>query len=189
VCALLSLLVVVLTSCDGSEGPDPTSNAPTNGPVQFPGADIIQRAGMHSAKGEQVLFGATTVVNKGDSTAILSAAELVGEISPSAAEVIEIRVIGLGEAPGTGDLLGASSWPARGYREWWQDAAHVDGAQIKAGEAAELVFVVKVNETGDWYWPKTALDYSVDGTAYSAVTNFGFQVCPPPPGTCSEIEG
>lgn len=142
---------------------------------------------MEARMGQQVVFGAATIVNPSNSSATIKAARLVGDVVPATADVTAIRVVDLGKAPGTGDLLGASRWPARGWSQWWEKAAPVEGAELAAGNAAELIFVVDVNKTGDWLWPQTAIDYEVNGQPYTAVTDFGFQVCPPAPAECRQL--
>lgn len=137
--------------------------------------------------GQRVVFGAATIVNQGHSSATIKSARLVGDIVPSIADITAIRVVALGKAPGTGDLLGASRWPARGWSQWWQRAAPVEGAELAAGDAAELVFVVAVKKTGDWIWPQTAVDYEVNGQPYTAITDFGFQIFPPAPAECRQL--
>jgi hypothetical protein len=145
---------------------------------------------MRAIEGEQVVFGANSVVNKGKVSAVLNDARLLGGTSDDGADVREVRVIDLGEAPGTGDLLGAGKWPDRSWKRWWSTAQPIaGGVELPAGHAAELVFILDIKQTGEWVWPQTALDYEVGDDPYTAITNFGFQVCPPSPAECSQLSG
>ena len=185
---MLLLVLPGLTACDERSGTDPVASAPTNGPVIFQGAKIVQRAGMETDAGRQVLFGALVVENQGDEPATLQSAQLVGEVDSSAASVEEVRVRDLGEAPGGGDIVGATKWPNPEYEELWRTSVPIDDAELEPGHAAALMFIIEVNKTGDWYWPKSSLDYDVAGEQFSALTNFGFQVCPPAPAECSPLD-
>jgi hypothetical protein len=178
--------LIALTGCSGSD-PNAELGAPTNGPVKFSGADVKQRAGMRADVGDRVVFGATTVVNKADTAVTLTAGRLLGDVDADSAEVTDVRVVDLGKAPGTGDLLGAGKWPDSEWKKWWRRARPIEGAELAAGDAAELVFVVTVNKAGDWAWPQTALDYETEAGSYAAITDFGFQVCAPEPAKCSQL--
>jgi hypothetical protein len=153
--------------------------------VSFSNADAIQRAGVYASTGDQVVFGSTTIENTGSEPAELQAGRLVGDVDPADAAIVQVRALDLGPAPGSGDLLGASSWPAPGYRDWWRQATPIDQTRLPAGNAAEIIFLVEVRRTGDWRWEHGAVDYQVGDSKYQAVTNFGFQVCPPKPEACS----
>lgn len=180
--------VGLLASCSSSDADPPTGGAagrPTDGPVTFADTQTVQRAGVYAIGGDHVIFGATTITNTGSSPATLQAAHLVGDIDPADAAVTEVRVVDLGLAPGSGDLLGASKWPDAAQLKWWQQAVPIAGANLPSGNAAEVVFLIKVHDTGDWRWKQSAMDYEIDGHEYATVTNFGFQVCPPKPEECS----
>lgn len=183
---LLGLVVPLVGACSGSGG-ETTDPVATDGPVQFAGADVEQRASMRTGDGQQAVFGATTVENNGTSTVTFSGADLVGDVDSTAATVVEVRVVQLGRAPGTGDLLGAGAWPDPEWATWWDRADALEGAHLAPGAAAEVVFIVSVDRPGDWVWPQTSVDYVVGDSSYRAVTDFGFQVCAPEPAPCSEL--
>ncbi len=178
--ATAAFLLVGGSGADGGK-----TKAPTTGPVTFPGADGVS-VGMRARAGDQVLFGATTVVNNDDTEAHLVEAYLIGDVDSDEASVSDVRVVDLGKAPGRGDLLGASLWPNDGWEDWWKKAEPIDSAILAPGDAAEVIFVIDVKETGEWLWPETALDYTVNRNAYTALARFGHQVCPPEPAECSD---
>jgi len=158
--------------------------------VSFPGSAVHHRAGWVGGSGVQAVYGATVVENHGGSPVRIDAARLVGDVPTDAAGVTDTRVVILGPVPGRGDLVGATAWPLHKpfLRTWWRRAEPAIGATLGPNQAAELVYVVKVNEDGDWYWPQTALDYQVNGIAYTTSTNFGFQVCSKKPRECRAVE-
>lgn len=181
--ASTGLVVLALLVAYGLGGDD----LPTDGPVTFADTESIQRSGVFASAGQSVVFGATTVENRGDDPASLQAGSLIGDVDAEQAVVVDVRVIDLGPAPGASDLLAASIWPAKGWRRWWRSATPVEDAPLPAGHAAEVVYVIDVRETGDWQWDQSAVDYEVDGTRYRTLTNFGFQVCPPEPAACQPL--
>jgi hypothetical protein len=173
--AASAAVVALLTASCGPHG---------RGPVTFAAGETVELAGVHASAGDRVVFGAATVHNTGSQAATLLAGRLVGDVDPTDAVVAEVRVVDLGPVPGTGDLLGAGVWPVAGFRQWWAHAVPVEGARLPAGHAAEVVYLVRVLETGDLRWPLSALDYRAGGAERTAESSFGFEVCPPAPGRC-----
>ncbi|MCR6029856.1 hypothetical protein GGQ22_00180 [Nocardioides sp. zg-579] len=173
------VLPLVLLGCSGSAGDD--VGRARVGPVTFDlgGGRVV--SGMRASAGERVIHGAATVTNAGDEPAVLRAGDMLGSVDPADAGVIDVRVVDLGPAPGAGDLLGAAPWPTPGWRRWWRSAVPVEEAELPAGGTAEIIYLIEVRRTGQWLWPQSALDYEVGGTAYRAVADVGFEVCPPGP--------
>lgn len=186
-CGLALAIVCVLilacaTACNFGSGDavDPT----TDGPVVFPGNDISQRAVIEAEPGQVVVFGAATVKNEGSAPVELIEADLVGDVSAAAAEVIDTRVIDLGRRPA--ELVGAAVWPFEDYAD---RSVPLEGFELAGGSEAELLVLVEVNDEGSWVWPRTRVRYLHDGETYQAETRFGFHICAEAPAECAKDRG
>ena len=161
------LLPPVLSGCSES--------LPTSGPVQFEGADLDQWSYVRADKGDTVVFGALLVRNDGKKTASLAEARLTGpgeKVYDEGATISEVKVR---DVSGGQELVGAAQWPFEHYAD---DAVDLDGFELKPGGSAELLFIVKVDEEGHWFWPTSELTYSVDGDKWEAKASTGFLICP-----------
>ncbi|WP_418064307.1 hypothetical protein [Pimelobacter simplex] len=174
----LVLAVLVSGGIAADRGPDldPVSGARLHGPVSIGGEGAAY--GITLRKGRDALFGAVTITNAGDRTAELDAGRLHGLVRADQAELVALRVLDLGPAPGHGDVLGAGRW-SREWRPMWRRARPIDRARLAPGHEAALVFRVRAHRTGVWRWTGSAIDYRVDGTSYTAVGGSGFALCPP----------
>jgi hypothetical protein len=139
----------------------------------------VQTAGLHANAGEKVVFGATTIRNHGDVPATLTAGALVeGESATEGASVSTVRVVDTGAG---GDLVGAAQWPFEDYHE---RSVPLAGYELEPGAEAELLFIVDVARTGQWYWPTTSVQYDSGSGSYRDQANLGFAVCPRHVGEC-----
>lgn len=130
---------------------------------------------MLADKGQRVVFGALAVTNDGDHPATLDSAQLTGpssEVVDDGATVSEVRVL---DVTGGKDLVGAGPWP---YEDYERDSVPLDGYEVAPNSQAELLFVVDVEESGNWSWPQTQLTYQSEGETYTIRTNTGFLICP-----------
>lgn len=184
--ALAAVIGAAAASCSSAQDPVTAGTRSKAGPAAFEGAQIDQRSGVYATVGQQVVFGATTIVNSGDRTVTLERGRLVGKIGPSEAKTVEVRVADLADLPNGTDLVGVGSLPSADLESRWKIARSIDGVTIGAGGAVNVVFKVEVIKAGDWYWPRTAVDYRVGDAEYTAETHHGFQICPPAPAECSQ---
>ncbi len=170
---LLTGIAMSLAACSSESDASPTSR---EGPVSFVADDeFTQAASMLADEGQRVVFGALAVTNEGDHPATLHSAELTGpgsEVRDDGAKVSEVRVL---DVTGGKDLVGAGPWP---YEYYERDSVPLDGYEIAPDARAELLFVVDVEETGNWAWPQTELTYQARGETYTIRTNTGFLICP-----------
>jgi hypothetical protein len=195
-------VTTLLVACTSSEGAPERSGGAVDddGPVTFVGdSQAISTAGIHADAGQRVVFGATVVQNDADTEATLLDASLVDasgravstphrtpadsartrERAPTGVRLVQTRVKDLGTAPG--ETVGAAIWP---FEDYGVQSTALPGFRMKPGTDAELLFVMKVDETGTWHWPTTRLRYEVDGSQYETSTSFGFIVCPRAVDSC-----
>jgi hypothetical protein len=167
-------VVLLLAGCSWSD----------DGPVEFEGEGPSRStAGIHADAGDRVVFGATMIRNTGDRTATLTAGDLTGDGSMAGgARIVEVRARDL--ASGS-DLVGAAYWPFEDYED---RSVALNGFRLEAGAEAELLFVVQVEKTGQWYWPETAVRYDSEGQSYQEVLNVGFHICPRDDDVCKTPE-
>ena len=153
----LCAATMLLAACSGTGAAFAPS---TDGPVTFD-ADprTASTAYVHADAGERVVFGATTIRNDGDTAATLTAGSLggAGTVADGAA-VSTVRVVDLSAGPR--DLVGAAVWPFEDYR---RRSVPLQGFSLQPGTEAELLFVVTVDRTGQWYWPTTSVRYEAGG--------------------------
>jgi hypothetical protein len=165
-----ALAIFALLGCDQGRG---DSEQPTAGDVRFLSDEgVVQTAGVHADAGSTVVFGATAVRNYGLDPAILEAGSLLGAPAKDSAAVVAVRVR---EISGGGDLVGGALWPFEDYAE---RSAPLEGYSLAPSGEAELLLVIRVANTGEWYWPTTMLRYTANGVAHEVETSFGFLVCP-----------
>lgn len=151
---------------------------PTDGPIQFEGADLDQMAYVLADEGDDVVFGALVIHNDGDKPASLVGARLTGpdeKVFDDGATISELKVRDVSDGR---DLVGAAQWP---YEDYADDAADLKGYKLQPDATAELLFIVKVDEGGHWFWPKTELTYSIGDDKWRAETSTGFLICPMKP--------
>lgn len=176
---LLAGAATSLAACSPEEDESPTSR---KGPVSFEADDqYAQAAGMLADEGQTVVFGLLAVTNDGDRPATLDSAELAGpssEVIDDGAEVLEVRVLDLTAGR---EVVAAAPWP---YEYYQRDSVPLDGYEIAPDGRAELLFVVHVEETGNWVWPQTQLTYQSEGETYTIRTNTGFLICPTTADQC-----
>lgn len=161
-------MLAVLSGCTGS--------LPTNGPIQFEGADLEQLSYSHADKGERVVFGALTVTNDGDEPASLEDARLTGPddtVVDDGATLTEVRAR---EVRDGRDLVGAGPWP---YESFADESVELKDFTLRPGVTVELLFIVTVEEVGHWFWPSTELTYSIGDLTWVARTRTGALICPP----------
>ena len=174
--ALLAVSFAGCTSDDIRSGDLPSSTAdglPTDGPVQFPGADdYVENSGLEAKAGDTVVFGATPVENNGDADATLTSAALTEVSGDRNASLRTVRVVDLTHG---GDMVGAAQWPFEDYR---QRSVPLKDYVLAPGDQAELLFIVDVTTSGMTEWRTSELRYTANGRPYAAVADFGFQVCP-----------
>jgi hypothetical protein len=171
--AAATFLVVTAAVC-GDGGP------PTDGPLRMQGADEKSVAYLRADFGRRVVYGYNIVTNRGKTDATLVSARLVGTVSRRNAYVETVRMKPL---PGnTGDTVGADVWPTTvlAPHSDRQLTSHV----MHAGEAVELLFIVRVRQRGRWEWPRTELTYRSGGRLWRSVAASGFLVCVPATITC-----
>ncbi|WGX95445.1 hypothetical protein [Nocardioides sp. L-11A] len=177
---LLAGIATSLAACSSEKNALPTSR---EGPVSFlADDDFTQAATMLADKGQRVVFGALSVINEGDHSATLDRAMLTGprsEVSDEGAKVSEVRVL---DVTGGQDLVGAGPWP---YEYYERDSVPLSGYAIAPDAQAELLFVVDVEESGNWSWPQTQLTYRSQGETYTIRANTGFLICPTTAGHCA----
>ena len=151
--------MLLLAACTDANGDTEAPSARTDGPVQFEGGERFgSTAAVHADAGTAVVFGQTLVRNDGRKPATLTGASLGGEGTvDGGAAVSQARALDL---TGDRDLVGAAVWPFEDYRE---RSVPLAGYTLGPGGEAELLFVVMVEETGEWYWPRTRVQYDVDG--------------------------
>jgi hypothetical protein len=179
--ALLVVALPMLAACSGNApGTEPDDRQATGGPVAFvDDPHFVQTANVEAIAGQKVVFGATTVRNHGTKPATLTAGTLDGKpVGDGRARVSSVRVV---DVTSGGDLVGAAVWPFEDYRE---RSVPLEGYTLKSGAEAELLFVVDVAKTGQWYWPKTSVHYDSGAVSYQDETQFGFMVCPRGADTC-----
>ena len=159
---------------------EPDGAASSDGPVTFVGdPGFVQTAGVRAQAGQKVVFGATTVRNHSTEPATLTAGSLDGKpVGDGGARLATVRVV---DVTSGGDLVGAALWPFEDYRE---RSVPLEGYTLEPGAEAELLFVVRVAKTGEWYWPKTSVRYDSGAVSYQDETRFGFMVCPRGADTC-----
>jgi hypothetical protein len=165
--ALAVALTLISTSCTGDD-------ASRVGPVAFMADEgFHQTAYVHADGGQTVVFGATSVRNEGDGAATLNAGSLTGDdVTDDGANVAEVRVL---DITGGGDRVGAALWP---FEHYARNSVPLQGFELPPGGEVELLFVVKVDQSGLWHWPQTLLEYQSGGTDYETRTNTGFLICP-----------
>lgn len=162
------LLLPALAGCSES--------LPTDGPVQFDGADLDQWSFSHANKGDQVVFGALTITNHGDKPASFKEARLTGpdgKVVDDGATVSEVRVRELDDGQ---DLVGAGDWP---YEDFAEESVELSDFTLQPDETAELLFIVTVEKVGNWFWPNTELTYSIGDDEWEAKAKTGVLICPP----------
>lgn len=173
-CALA--MALALAGCSAG----PLAGHDTAGPVEFEGGTEVRAAASILAEGgDVVVFGLANIRNTGDDPARLEGASLIGPVPASAAAPIEFRVLDRTEHQRAG--VGAAHWPFGRLPEL---SVPLHDYELPGGKEVDLIIVVKVNQTGDWYWSGASLSYSVNGTAHSTATSLGFQVCPPRTSDC-----
>lgn len=154
--------------------------SPPAGQVSFLGSDDASTTtGYLAASGDTVFFGGAVVENTGDDSATLTDASLLGDVSSSDAQVTTARVVD--PAVRDGSLIGVGRWP---HRPLLRASVPIDGYTLLPGAQAEVLVIVKVHRAGNWYWPRTALDYRVAGQLYRTTTPLGSMVCVPPLDRC-----
>lgn len=180
-----SILCVVLLGTIGctADNSEPERQVRTDGTVVFSEDPlIVQTAGIKADAGQRVVFGATAVKNTGPWVAVLEGASLEGDVLEAQSSVVEVRV--LDPEDNENELVGAAQWPFEDYEELSES---LPGYRLESGGEAELLFVVRVERSGDWHWPVTTLSYSIGEDQFEVSSKFGFQVCPtterqcPPP--------
>jgi hypothetical protein len=145
----------------------------------------VQTAGVRANARQKVVFGATTVRNDGDQPATLAGGTLDGTNSRTdGARLSTVRVVDV--SAGNADLVGAAVWPFEDYR---RRSVPLEGYTLEPGAEAELLFVVKVGKTGEWYWPTTTVRYDSGSGSYQDQTSFGFMVCPRAADSCEPPVG
>ena len=82
---------------------------------------------------------------------------------------------------GVGDLIGGAPWP---FDDYARRSVPLDGCSLPPSGEAELLFVIRVDETGEWYWQTTMLRFTANSVAHEVKTAFGFLVCPTDVGRC-----
>lgn len=170
------LTIVLVAGCQHETSPaDTPRGKASEGPVSFVGSDsgFTPVSGLFARAGDRVVYGATTIRNAGAASATLRAAQLVGDVDPSAATISSMRVVDLSGA--AHDLVGAAQWPYEDFRE---RSLPLEDFELLPGHEAEVLIVVDVVKTGDWLWPATALTYEVDGKDFRTEAPFGFHICP-----------
>lgn len=178
--ASLATLVLLLAGCSGVGAAPGNQALPDDGPIRFGGeGPTVATAGIHADAGDQVVFGATTIRNTGDDPTTLVAGDLTGEGSVvGGADILEVRAREIAPAS---ELVGAAYWP---YEDYKDDSVALDGFRLEPGSEAELLFVVDVQKTGQWYWPQTYVRYDSAGKRYQEVLDFGFHICPRDDDVC-----
>jgi len=154
--------------------------ASSRGPVQFlAGTEETSTTGIHSDAGDLVVFGGNVARNSGAAAAVLTSAELVGDVPDSGAKLIEVRA--LDPTRSDNELIAAAPWP---YEDYAARSVPLEGYHLQAGADVELLFVVQVVAYGSWHWPTTAVTYTSGGTGYRSTTGAGFQICAPRSWDC-----
>ncbi len=166
----LLLLLAVLSGCS-----EPLS---ADGPIQFEGAEFDQWAYVLADEGDTVVFGALVVRNEGDKPASLVEARLTGpekKVFSDGATISEVKVRDVSNGE---DLVGAAQWP---YEHYADGAVDLDGYELEPDASAELLFIVEIDKSGHWFWPKTELTYSIGDDEWAAKASTGFLICPMDP--------
>lgn len=130
--------------------------------------------------GQRVVFGANVLHNPGPGPVTLTSGELAGEVSPSDAEVVEVRVRVRDDDDGP-LLIGAGPWP---YEDLSERSEPLEDTVLPPGHDAELLYIVEPKREGTWRWPRTEVRYLQGGRERMASTEFGYAVCVPSTAEC-----
>ncbi|MFJ9315653.1 hypothetical protein ACIRN4_15795 [Pimelobacter simplex] len=177
--ALVLCLLALLGACRGQAGA-------TDGPVRFDAADDAEQfAYIKTLPGREVVFGALGVTNHGDRPATLVDARLTGPSDQVVDGGARLDRVLVRDASHGEDYVGAGHWPNETYAS---DAVPLEDYELAPGATAELLYIVRVDEDGHWFWPRSAVTYTSNGRRYEDVTSTGFLVCPRDVDDCRRPE-
>lgn len=135
-----------------------------------------QWAFARAGTGEDVVLGALTVRNRGDDPATLTAARLTGPdgaVADAGARVLEVMVRDVSDGQ---ELVGAARWP---FEDFARGAVPLDEHRLGPGRRVELLVVVRVEDSGHWFWPDTEISWRYDDEDHVSTVSTGFLICPP----------
>jgi len=135
--------------------------------------------GSEAEEGQRIVYGLNVITNQGDGPVTNVEAVLLpdGEddapgISFEPAQVVDIAANDLG-------YLAGGTWP---YGEWAKHAKPLEGYSIPPkSRKIELLLIMTVKSKGQWFWPKTRIEYDYDGRRYAEEVTNGFALCAPAP--------
>jgi hypothetical protein len=137
--------------------------------------------GFQAREGQRVAYGFTVVTNQGDGRITNIAISLVptGDASSPGVSFEPAQVVDLGAHDEVS--LAAGPWP---YEKWGQVAIPLERYVLPAKSGrVELLIVMTVRATGQWFWPRTRVEYDFEGRRYAEEVDNGFAVCAPAPCT------